>query len=37
MYKIDVGEGVKKLINEVVGFKKNNDQDGIVKCLQEMT
>jgi len=37
MYKVDVGEAVKKLIDDVIGFQKRDDLPGMISCLKKMT
>ena len=37
MYKVEVGEALKTLINDVVKYQSHNDLDGMIKCLREMT
>ena len=37
MYKVEVGEALKTLINDVVKYQSHNALDGMIKCLREMT
>ncbi len=37
MYKVEVGEAFKTLINDIVKHQRQNDFDGMVTCLREMT
>ena len=37
MYKVEVGEAVKELIEDVKDYQKQDDLDGMIERLKKMT